>query len=1163
MTELLSDFISLERRYSRSINLDRDLDLIDSVLGYVPTTRSVDLLERFFKAYANPNSVRAWTLTGLYGTGKSSFAHFLAALCSPEGKLRQSALNIASQVNLTSVVFDILNKLSKRGLIRAVVTAQREPISKTIIKALYRGAKTYWGKAPGAKPKVLKKIENIMLQVTNGEKVNDYTILNIIQDLAGTSNSGLLLIIDEMGKNLEHTAQCQEIEDLYLLQQIAELPSGEKDAKVFILGLLHQSFADYASSLTVIQRNEWGKVQGRFEDIPFIESPEQTIRLIGKAIIINKSTTFIPSIEEYSLNWAKAFDNIEGFSSITADMLYSVYPIHPISVLSLPIISGRFAQNDRTIFTFLASSEPHSFSSFIKETSIRHMALPTLKPHHLYDYFVESIGMSMQVRPELQRWVEVQNCIFEARNLDNDSLLVLKTIGLLNLVASYGSLKATRELVLLALCNDSNNQDEKLLWNEIINLLLERGLITERIKTQELRIWEGSDFDIELEISKQLQAIRSPLSVLLNQYYPIGPLVAQRHSYQTGTLRYFNRVYCDEIQDIENLINKKDYSDGLICYWVNDVSSLSTVPEKTKDGKPLIVVCPKDLKTLKLVVYEYVALNVIYSTVPQLQTDGVARREIKHRIILAKTALEDALTRVFNTYTDGMICFMLGSKEVHESSTSFKARLSEICDDVFSMGPKLWNEIINRNELTPQASKARRELIEAMINNSNTHRLGLDGYGPECSIYESLFRETGIHRENDGTYIFTNPYENSGISTVWEAVENFCLSADRKQETIDKLYDLLTNPPYGIKKGIIPLVLLAVLLKHVDDICLYNDGTFIPILGPEHFEILVKSPEKFSIKYFEMSGIRIQLFNELYEVISKPKKTRNYHARNETLLGLVKPLIKFVSSLPSYTLNTISLSKEAIAVRQELLKASEPDELLFKALPIACGFNDLDMDDQETSVKAYRKKLVLILQELQSAYELLIEQCKDLLHKAFSVRSSKKNLREDIRIRANYLIGQCIEPRLKRFLIAAVDEDVNDNNWFESLFMIIADKPVESWNDVDQINFELKLSDLSRRFINLEVLQREFVQNPGKGFDVRRVTVTNYNGNEINRLVWFNQETRNLIEKYIKIFFMNDEIANNKQLQQAIITTLIEKVFETEIIQEKPIPQNIKENKHG
>ncbi len=80
MEQKFSDVISLRRRYTRSINLERDLTVVDSVLGYIPTSWAISACERIIHALTTRNSIRAWTITGVYGTGKSAFAHFLSAL---------------------------------------------------------------------------------------------------------------------------------------------------------------------------------------------------------------------------------------------------------------------------------------------------------------------------------------------------------------------------------------------------------------------------------------------------------------------------------------------------------------------------------------------------------------------------------------------------------------------------------------------------------------------------------------------------------------------------------------------------------------------------------------------------------------------------------------------------------------------------------------------------------------------------------------------------------------------------------------------------------------------------------------------------------------------------------------------------------------------------
>lgn len=68
--------------------------------------------------------------------------------------------------------------------------------------------------------------------------------------------------------------------DFYLLQQIAERASANHSHAVFFLTLQHLSFSDYLGAVSEAERREWGKVRGRFEDIPFLESRDHTLALI-------------------------------------------------------------------------------------------------------------------------------------------------------------------------------------------------------------------------------------------------------------------------------------------------------------------------------------------------------------------------------------------------------------------------------------------------------------------------------------------------------------------------------------------------------------------------------------------------------------------------------------------------------------------------------------------------------------------------------------------------------------------------------------------------------------------------------------------------------------------------------------------------------------------
>jgi hypothetical protein len=225
--------------------------------------------------------------------------------------------------------------------------------------------------------------------------------------------------------------------------------------------------------------------------------------------------------------------------------------------------------------------------------------------------------------------------------------------------------------------------------------------------------------------------------------------------------------------------------------------------------------------------------------------------------------------------------------------------------------------------------------------------------------------------------------------------------------------------------------------------------------------------------------------------------------------------------------------------------------LIFSTLPIACGLLPIGSESQASDTidlpRELRIRLVQVLQEIQSVYENLLIEYKSL-HSAFAVSSGENKLREDLRVRASYLVGNCVDPVLRRFTIAAVEESKSDRDWLEALVSIVADKPTTSWTDQDVTSFEVKLSDLSRRFNNLEALQKEVVTSNKSGFEASRITITQADGREVNRMVWIDREQSGKVDELVDELVERINGYEDIQLRQAIVAKLAERLFGTQIL---------------
>lgn len=1144
----LADWVTLDRRYTRSVSLDRDIDSVEALRGYVVTPRAGDALERLLGSLAKGAKSRAFTITSVYGTGKSAFAHFLTALSAPsDSAFRTAAMEILKSSRAAHLASGVRQAIPAKGLVRAAATSRQEPASSVVIRALAAGATRFFTRAK--RPPVALEILKLASAVERGRTVDPSAIPGLVGRFADAAGAGVLLVLDELGKVLEHSARATAGEDLYLLQQLAEMSTSPKGHPVVLVGLLHQGFGEYGAALSATERSEWQKIQGRFEDIAYSEAPEYLLSLMRQALSSAKAPRAAQeTFGKLGSVWHDRLksDKVDGHltAALSADSIAEVIPMHPVTALILPVLCARYAQHDRSLFAFLTSQEPHSLRRFLQLTPASIEFVPLHRAASLYDYFIDSAGHSLTTRPQFRRWAEVHSVVTDARTLEPNYLEALKTIGVLNLSASSGPYRASRSLVLTALTTDPNDPSERERWISVLDGLVTRGLVTYRRQLDEYRVWEGSEFDVEQAIARHKSARSQPLAKLLSDLLPLTPLVAQRHSADSGTLRFFERCYVDNADALLQPSCKSADSDGVLVYWVGLASSPHELPSTTQDGRPVIVFVPNEVKTLRGTAEHLSVLHTLLH-LPELQADAIARKEIAERIRLATRELANASRKLLSP---GHATISLAGHTRTIGEADLNSALSGVCDRFYSKSIVVHNELINRRDLTSAGARARREVIEAMLRFADQPRLGLIGDGPEASLYESVLRQTGIHRSEKSHWYIKPPRAESGIEPLWECIEAFCLASRNEPRPLSELLTTLDLPPYGVKRGIIPLLLASVLIYHNDDVSVYEDGTFIPLLGPVHFERLVKHPHTFAVKHFVLSGLRARVFRELENVVVDSSGGAGIkNSRNATLLSVVTPLVRFAIKLPAYTVSTKTLSAEATAVRDVLRAARQPDELLFRSLPAAVGLPPFETDHASETGRAtkYRQQVLVALRELNSCYDRMIERCFSLMHRAFGALSEPAKLRTELRGRSQYLAGVVLDRTIQAFVQATLNDHAPDREWLEAVLMIIADKPPQSWSDEDVVAFEIKLSDVARKVANLHALVSDRMATGRDGFEARRLTITRTDGSEDHRMVWIDEHSRDAIDQLAADALKRVQALPQEQ-QLAVATLVAERILATQ-----------------
>ena len=156
------------------------------------------------------------------------------------------------------------------------------------------------------------------------------------------------------------------------------------------------------------QREEWSRVQGRFEDVPFTEPIEQILRLVGTALEnrskITGNVNFNPVID-LGLKTQQLNDNK------LIQLLENCLPLHPTVALLIGPLFRRFAQNERSLFAFLSSSEPHGLQDFLSNQHYDGNLLPMFSLSDLYDYLNVTLGNKLYTSSNSKKWAEIESAI--------------------------------------------------------------------------------------------------------------------------------------------------------------------------------------------------------------------------------------------------------------------------------------------------------------------------------------------------------------------------------------------------------------------------------------------------------------------------------------------------------------------------------------------------------------------------------------------------------------------------------------------------------------------------------------------------------------------------------------------------------------------------------
>lgn len=953
--------------------------------------------------------IHSFTIIGSYGTGKSSF---LLALESDMKKNTKSPLLFDSSA-LTKSSFEFVN-----------IVGDYARLSTLLSRSMH---------VEGSENSV---IDNLKTYYDDCHKRKKF----------------LVLVIDEFGKVLEHAAKNNPEQELYFLQKLAEFVN-VPTRQMILLTTLHQNFGAYSKGLTEAQANEWIKVKGRFKEITFVEPIEQLLHLAAKQMNVD-SPIDVPE------NAVRLYELAKETGYVTKDFsneeAHRLYPLDLFSAFAITTAIQRYGQNERSLFTFLASRSNNSISAFKPEQNC------TYNLSSVYDYILYNFYSYLkEANADTMNWSSMQVAIerVEGQSWDDkeqmlNAIKIVKAIGLLNLYGVAGFRLTREHLAKYAQfamnIPDATDVIQKLEWKKIIRYAAYKDRVM---------LFEGTDVDIETAIREAGLMVARPVAFVdeLNVFFNkrISPVKA--HYFQRGTPRFFDYKLLEEPLDIVPTGDTDGYIELIFSTKKNALKDVKKFSSESNHA--LIFAYFINTENIIDHLYNIKKYNYLIEKVID-KNDRVAVVEIQKLREFEENLLNKSISDNLFSFQNRVLWIFKGEEQKITSQREFNQLLSKVCNEIYYRTPVMVNELFNRHKLSPTIVSARRSYLTFLTEHYAEEDMGYppDKFPPEKTIYYSLLKNTGLYHNSD----FADKPTKDGFLPVWEECEEFLASTQNKPRKISELIKILSTQPYKLKQGFLDYWIPSYLFIKRQDFALFDAqrGAFIPHVNMEFFDLLQKHPTDYEIKKFAIDGIKLGFFNQYRRFI---KLGEEFSITNSAFIETIKPFLSFYARLNDYTKHTRKFNHEStMKFRDILAKAKDPEKTFFEDLPAALGFDQTQLKEEEF-IEEYGSIIQRAIRELRSCYSELIDRIESRLVDDWSLQSyDYETYIVEIRQRLANVKVYLLTDKQREFYHHVMTEYDNRVEWYQSICYTVLDQRLDSIRDeqedklVDDLLFLLR-----------------------------------------------------------------------------------------------------------
>ena len=1027
--------------FLRSINIVYDIDAPQRIGHYHPTTKSLALIKSLLIEHSGVNQI----VVAPYGSGKSLLATFVGQLLENKPTALGHLRTVLAR--LTDIDPELAGILVKRldpsqliarpsGLV-IPLSGYQGSLGEALCCGLADALERIGIETPLIESfRTFKGGIDFALQVIGESKKS----LQKAANTAGIEFDKILIIWDEFGRHLEDLIAEGDASRLGEIQLVAEFASRQRTIPISFTCFLHQSLSNYSSGLSQSIRNEWKKIEGRFETIQYVDDGSEVLRLIGKIVnLLRTDKEVIPAkLEEFAL---KTIEKSGLFQDMTQNdrenLVRSSYPLEPTTLYLLPRVSARAAQNERTLFSFLYSvdlSEP-------------------ISPVDVFDYFEETMRTDTGVGGSFHQWHETQNAV--EMTSDYISVEILKTAGILGLGISGQRSRVSKIFLTYAASGFRHNLSK--IQNSIDNLINEK-LLLYRKNTDHVAIWYGVDVDLQgrLEQEKTRHAYSFNLIYFLREELPPRVWMPLEYNADFRMTRYFPSQYVMS-SEIINAIKESEAEieeglDGKILHIIpdnpDDIEILKETISSVNKSDRIVISIPQKYISIYDLALEVFTLRIMQDDDALTGEDPLVLPELR---IMSDDALAD-LNRAMKSLTfpqiNGPQWLVSRRLILINSHKELRTSLSSICYNFFSKTPILNNELIVRKKPRPNLVNSRKKLVSGILENTGDPSFGLDGFRPDTSMLRTLLIQTGIYRDATDAWTFAEPGNifDDNLREVWSRFKKLFNTPSEQPKDLSRFFRELSQPPIGLREGVFPVLFASGLIAFGKAITIIHDGSYVTDIVPSTIESICNNPESFNLYVHDFQLQDIQYLNSVTEVFSN-KVIKDI--QGDLVRETYDSILTWYTNLAPVTLRTRKLSSNARALLRSVDRITDPVGFLFDSLP--------ELFPTEVDRFCNTSRLSKTVTEINSIVKIFYISAEKTIREALHVKDTGF-LTQDIRqwtglIPRNLVKGVTDSRAVALFNRLLIPQD-SAHLLIDSVASLITDKTVNRWDDSTITEFD-------------------------------------------------------------------------------------------------------------